>query len=135
MPNYNKVILAGHLTRDPEFRTTQGGMTVTNFGIAVTSKWKGKEGDAREDVMFIDVAAFGKLAETLQGCVKKGSPLLIEGRLKLETWEKDGQKHRKHTVTLDSFQFLNGKRDDEEEPAQPKRSGGRTTKAEDEAPF
>lgn len=136
MPNYNKVIIAGHLTRDPEIRHTQGGMQIANFGIAVSNRWK-KDGEQREEVMFIDCAAFGKLAETLAPRVKKGSPLLVEGRLKLETWEKDGQKRSKHTVTIDNFQFLGGKRDEaeDEEPSAPKRNGGRNTNPEDEAPF
>lgn len=125
MPNFNKIILAGHLTKDPENRTTQTGMMVCNFGIAVTSRWK-KNDQMQEEVLFIDCAAFGKLAETLSGRVKKGSPLLVEGKLRQEEWEKDGQKRRKYSVTVDGFQFLNGKRDEEEPEQAPKRSGGRS---------
>lgn len=111
MPNLNKVIIAGHLTRDPELRYTPGGTAVANIGIAMTHKWKGADGQQREDTCFIDVTAFGKQAEVLAQWLKKGAPLLVEGRLKLDQWDDKatGQKRSKHGIVLESFSFLGGK--------------------------
>jgi single-strand DNA-binding protein len=114
MPNFNKVILAGHLTRDPEMRYTASGMAVTKFGIGTNHKYKDKS-----EVLFIDLTAFGKTAEAINQYCHKGDPLLVEGRLVLDQWEgKDGQKRSKIGAVVDGFQFLGGKRDRaESEPA------------------
>lgn len=109
MPNFNKTIIAGHLTRDPEVRYTPKGTAIATIGIATTHKWKTAEGEQREDTCFIDVTAFGKQAEVLSQWLKKGSPLLVDGRLKEERWDdkKTGQKRSKYVVVLESFSFLN----------------------------
>lgn len=110
MASFNKVILLGNLTRDPELRYTQGNdLAVARTGLAVNSKYKNKE-----EVMFIDIVVFGKLAEVLNSYATKGSPLLVEGRLQLNTWEKDGQRHSRHEIIADSFQLMGSKRDREE---------------------
>jgi len=112
MASFNKVILLGNLTRDPALSFLPSQTAVCEFGLAVNRKWKDKDGQAREDVMFIDCRAYGKSAETLNQYVKKGAPLLVEGRLQFDTWEaKDGTKHNKHRVMVEQFQFVGGKDD------------------------
>lgn len=105
MPNYNNVTLIGHVTRDPELRNLQGGSAVVNFGIAVNREWT-KDGNKQSETCFVDVAAFGKQAEVLEKYVKKGDPIFIAGRLKQDSWEKDGQKRTKLSVIVENFQFL-----------------------------
>ena len=98
----------GNLTRDPESRALPSGTTVTNFGIAVNETWKDKTtGEKREDVCYIDVDAWGRQGEVVSQFFHKGKPILVEGRLKLNTWDADdGTKRSKHTVTLDKFSFI-----------------------------
>jgi single-strand DNA-binding protein len=106
--NLNRVILAGNLTRDPQLKYLASQTAVAEFGLAVNRKWRTEKGEDREEVTFVDCTAFGKPAETLQKYVTKGSPLLIEGRLKLDQWEDktSGQKRSKLSVVVESFQFL-----------------------------
>ena len=105
--NVNKVFLAGNLTRDPELTYMPSNQTaVCSFGMAVNRKWTGADGQAREDVLFIDCTAFGKTAEAMAKYLKKGRPVFVEGRLKLDQWERDGVKRSKHQVIVDSFQFV-----------------------------
>jgi single-strand DNA-binding protein len=85
--NLNKVMLMGNLTRDPELTHTSGGTAICAFGMAMNRKWTSQSGEAKEEVTFVDVSAFGKQAETLAKYVQKGSPLFVEGRLKLDRWE------------------------------------------------
>lgn len=103
MPAYNKVFLMGHVTRDPVLKHIGSGEPVplAEFGLAVNRKFKEKE-----EVTFVDCTAWGKQAETITKYVTKGKPLFIEGRLKLDTWEKDGQKRSKLSVVVENFQFL-----------------------------
>ena len=109
MSNYNKGILVGNLTRDPQLSYLPSKMPVVEFGIAVNRKWKSKEGQDRSEAMFIDCQAFDKSAETLKQYMSKGASILIEGRLKLDTWEdKTGQKRSKHKVVVERFQFIGG---------------------------
>jgi len=108
MASFNKVILAGNLTRDPELRYTPKGTAVARIGLACNRKWKSETGEMKEEVTFVDVDAFGKQAETIGQYLKKGRPILIEGRLRYESWEdkQSGQKKSKLGVVLESFQFL-----------------------------
>jgi single-strand DNA-binding protein len=108
MASYNKVILLGNLTRDVNSRQLQGGSSVGDFGLAVNHKFKGKDGQDKEDVLFIDCVAFGKTAEILAQYAQKGKQVLVEGRLKLESWEdkNGGGKRHKHVVVVDNFQLL-----------------------------
>ncbi|HXE54617.1 MAG TPA: single-stranded DNA-binding protein [Tepidisphaeraceae bacterium] len=107
MAGYNKVILMGNLTRDPQVKQLQGNLTVCEFGMAVNRKWKDATGQDREDVLFIDCTAFGKRGETIGQYLRKGSPVHIEGRLKLDRWEdNEGGKHSKITVIIEQFRFV-----------------------------
>ena len=111
MPNYNKVILMGNLTRDPEVRYTSCGTAIAKLGIAVNRYWRNQEGQQQEETTFVDVDAFGKQAETIGQYLKKGRPIMVEGRLKLDQWDdkQTGQKRSKLGVTLENFQFLDSR--------------------------
>lgn len=111
MASYNKVILMGHFTRDPELRTLPSSDTqVCDFSLAVNRRWKASDGSDREDVLFIDCAAFGKTGETIAGTLTKGRPIHVEGRLRLEQWEQeDGQKRSKIRVVVEQFRFVDRK--------------------------
>ena len=110
MASYNKVILVGNLTRDPELRYTPKGMAIAKLGLAVNRTWRTETGESKEEVTFIDLDAFGRQAETLAQYMKKGSPLMIEGRLRLDQWDdkQTGQKRSKLGVVVEGFQFLGG---------------------------
>lgn len=112
MANFNKVILAGNLTRDPELRYTPKGTAIADLGLAINRSWKTETGEAKEEVTFVDVAAYGRTAEVIAQYLKKGRPLLIEGRLKLDQWDdkQSGQKRSKLRVVCDTFQFLDSGR-------------------------
>jgi single-strand DNA-binding protein len=106
---FNKVILIGNLTRDPEMRYTPQGTTVCSFGIAVNRKYKQGE-EMKEEVTFINVVVFGKQADTCGQYLNKGSSALVEGRLQERRWEtEDGQKRSKHEVVAQSVRFLSRK--------------------------
>jgi single-strand DNA-binding protein len=111
MANYNKVILVGNLTRDPQMRYLPSQMPVVDFGLAVNHRYKTKSGEDREEVCFIDCSAFGRQAEVINQYCRKGRPLLVEGRLKFDTWEdkQGGGKRSKHTIVIDNFQLLGGR--------------------------
>ena len=114
MASFNKVIIAGNLTRDPEMRYTPKGMAVAGFGLAINRKWKTETGEMKEEVTFVDVDAFGRQAEVIAQYMKKGRPLLVEGRLRLNEWE-DKNTHQKVTklrVVLESFSFIDSNRAD-----------------------
>jgi single-strand DNA-binding protein len=112
MANFNKVILAGNLTRDPELRYTPKGVAIAKFGLAVNRTWKSETGESKEEVTFVDIDAFARQAEVVAQYMKKGRPILIEGRLKLDTWEDKNthQKQSKLRVVLESFSFLDSQR-------------------------
>ncbi|HEV8607284.1 MAG TPA: single-stranded DNA-binding protein [Tepidisphaeraceae bacterium] len=113
MANYNKVILVGNLTRDPQLRYLPSQMAVVDIGLAVNHKWKTAQGEDREEVCFVDCSAFGKQAEIINQYCQKGRPLLVEGRLKYETWEdkQGGGKRSKHKIVIEGFQLLGGRQD------------------------
>lgn len=104
MPNYCKLIIAGHLSKDPEVRNTASGMAVANSTIAFNH---GK-GD-KQEVCFVDITLWDKKASAFVEFFKKGDPVLVEGRLRQETWEKDGQKRSKLSMVVDAFEFLKAK--------------------------
>ena len=134
MANFNKVILAGNLTRDPEMRFTPKGTAVARIGLALNRKWKTETGEMKEEVTFVDVEAFGRQAEVISQYMKKGRPLLVEGRLKLDEWE-DKNTHQKVTklkVILESFSFIDSNRGDSAVPADAQRT--RTAAAPAAAP-
>lgn len=105
---FNKVILMGNLTRDPETRTTPSGQTVTNFGLAVNRTWKSADGVQQESVSYIDCVAWGKTGEIIAQYVQKGRALLVSGRLDQRSWDQDGQKRSKVEVIVEDFNFVGG---------------------------
>ena len=109
MANYNKIILAGNLTRDPQLSYLPSQTPVCEFGLAVNRRWRGQDGQQREETCFVDCRCYGKQAETFNQYMSKGRSVLIEGRLQYDRWEdKDGQKRSKHRISVQSFQFLDG---------------------------
>lgn len=115
MANFNKVILAGNLTRDPELRYTQSGTAITKIGLAINRTWKDQSGEQKTDTTFVDVDSFGSQAEVIAKHFHKGKPILVEGRLKLDTWEdkQSGQNRSKLGVVLEGFQFMDSGKKDE----------------------
>ena len=109
MASFNKVILLGNVTRDPELRYIANGTAVTDIGLAVNDRRKTATGEWVEETTFVDVTLWGRTAEIAGEYVTKGSPLLIDGRLKLDTWEKDGKKNSKLRVVRDRMQLLGGR--------------------------
>ncbi len=109
---YNKVVLVGNLTRDVEIRYAQSGSAIGNVGIATSRKFKTQTGEQKEEVMFIDLTFFGRTAEIANQYLRKGSKVLVDGRLKLEQWTaQDGSKRSKHAVIVENLQMLDSKAD------------------------
>lgn len=130
MANYNKVILAGNLTRDPQLSYLPSNTPVAEFGLAINRKWRAQDGQMKEDTCFIDCRAYARSAETISQYMTKGRPILIEGRLQYQHWvAQDGSKRSKHIVVVEQFQFLGGRRP--EEPAE-SRGGARSAEPEGE---
>lgn len=128
MPSFNRVILMGNLTRDPELRYIPSGMAVSDVTVAVNDKRKNAKGDWVEETTFIDVTLWGRTAEVVNEYLSKGSPIFIEGRLKLDSWESDGQKKYKLRVVCERMQMVGGRGD-----GQGGRGGGRTSQRYDES--
>ncbi len=116
MASYNRVILMGNLTRDPEMRYVPSGTAVTNFGIAVSDRYTDRQtGEQKESVCFVDITAWGRQAEVVNEYLTKGSPVFLEGSLKFDSWEADdGSKRNKLSVTAFRIQLLGGRRDSDE---------------------
>jgi single-strand DNA-binding protein len=110
MANYNKVLLMGNLTRDPELRYLQSGSAVVNFGLAVNRKYRNRNTQEMvEETTFVDIEGWGQQAETFSRYMGKGRPVFVEGRLRLDSWEaKDGGKRSKLRVVMENFQFIGG---------------------------
>lgn len=108
MSSFNKVILLGNLTRDPELRYTPKGSAIAKIGMAVNRKWRSETGEEKEEVAFVDVDFFGKQAENIGQYMRKGSQMLVEGRLKLDQWDDkaSGQKRSRLTVVGETCQFI-----------------------------
>jgi single-strand DNA-binding protein len=124
MANFNKVILAGNLTRDPEMRYTPKGTAIASFGLAINRRWKSETGETKEEVTFVDIEVWDRQAEVVSQYFKKGNPILVEGRLKLDQWEDKNthQKQSKLKVRLESFSFIGGKGDSTSMPSEPARA-------------
>lgn len=119
MASYNKVLLMGNLTRDPELRYLPNGNAVVTLRLAVNRRWKTETGEEREEVTFVDVEAFRRQAEVLAQYLKKGNPLFVEGRLRMDQWE-DKNTHQKRSqlkVVLESFTFIGAANRGEGHPA------------------
>jgi single-strand DNA-binding protein len=111
MASFNKVILAGNLTRDPELRYSPKGMAICKFGLAINRNWTNEAGEKKEEVTFVDIDAFGKQAEVISQYLRKGQQFLVEGRLRLDQWDdkQTGQKRSKLGVVLEGFSFIGTK--------------------------
>lgn len=138
MPSYNRVILMGHLTRDPELRTTQSGTTFAKSGIAVNERMPDGQGGHRDSVSFFDVTFFGKRAESFAKWFQKGSAIHIEGKLRQNTWQdrETGQNRSKVEVIGDNWTFAGGKGDQTQTQAQPEAqpAGAATSGGGDQIP-
>lgn len=110
MKGFSKAIIAGNLTRDPEMRTTPSGQTVCSFGLAVNRRYKDTAGNLQETTSFLNCAAWGKAGETINQYTRKGSPLLVSGRLEQRSWDdkNTGQKRSAVEVVVEEFTFLGG---------------------------
>jgi single-strand DNA-binding protein len=108
MASFNKVILVGNLTRDPELRYTPKGTAIAKIGVAVNRVWTNEAGEKKEEVTFVDVDVFGRTAENVGQYMRKGRPILVEGRLRLDQWDdkQTGQKKSKLGVVAETVQFL-----------------------------
>ncbi len=111
MRGFNKVVLMGNLTRDPELRTTPNGQNVPSFSLAVNRSWKNAQGEQQEAVDYIDCNIWGKPAEIITQYMKKGSGILVSGRLQQRSWEQEGQKRSKVEVVVEDFNFVGGGND------------------------
>ncbi len=143
--NINRILLAGHLTRDPEVRIFAQENTVANFGLAINRRFKGSDGQMKEEVTFVDCEAWGRTAELAGQYLTKGRAVFVEGRLKLDTWQdKEGKNRSRLKVVIDSLQFVGGNpnaggadkpadgQPAGDAPAKPARPA---TPADDEPPF
>ncbi len=134
MANFNKVILLGNLTRDPQLSYTPSQTAVVDFGIATNRKWKAQDGSQKEETCFVDCRAFGKTAETINKYCQKGRQLMVDGRLTFDSWTgQDGAKRSRLRVTVENFQFI-GSRDSA--PAAPESGyAGNKAPARDETDY
>lgn len=122
MASLNKVLLIGNLTRDPEVRNTPGGTSLCKIGIATNRRFKGQDGQMKDETTFVDITVWGQRGEALAKYFKKGDPIYVEGRLTLEQWQDktSGEKRSKLTVTAEDWQFVaprggNGKQRNDEQ--------------------
>jgi len=117
MPNLNKVMLMGNLTRDPELRHMPNGTAVVTLGLAVNRRWRNQQDEMQEETTFVDCEAFGKQAEVMSQYLRKGRPVYLEGRLRLDQWQdKEGNNRSKMKVVVDQFQFIDSRSDGEGGP-------------------
>lgn len=132
MMSLNKVLLIGHLTRDPELRFTPSGAAVASLGLAVNRRYTNGSGEPKEEVAFLTVVVWQKQAEAVAQYLKKGSPALVEGRLQTRTWEtKDGEKRSTVEIVAERVQFLGRK----PQAAAAPEAGAPAPAGEDEVPF
>lgn len=129
---FNKVILMGNLTRDPEVRTTPNGQSVANFSLAVNRTWKGADGNQQESVSYIDCVAWGRTGEVIAQYMQKGRPILVSGRLDQRSWEQDGQKRSKVEVVIEDFNFVGGGGSDMGGASAPRQNTGGSSKKSDD---
>ncbi len=133
MPSYNKVLLMGNLTRDPQLKQTPNNMSVAEIGLACNRKFKSKEGEMREEVTYVDCEAWGRTAETMAKYLTKGKPVFVEGRLKLDQWQdKDGNNRSKLRVVIESFQFIDSRGG---QSSTPPEAAATTAPPSDDVPF
>ena len=137
MASYNKVILMGNLTRDPEMKYIPSGSAVTNFGLAVNERYTDRQtGEQKENTCFVEIEAWGRQAEVANEYLSKGRPVFIEGALKFDSWEtEDGSKRSRLSVRVFRLQLMGGRRDEDEmggyADAQPAAAPTQSTSYED----
>lgn len=123
MASFNRVIMMGNLTRDPQLKYLPSNTAVCEFGLATNHKWKDRDGNAKEEACFVDCSCFGKGGEIINQYMTKGSPLLVEGRLRYESWTaQDGTKRSRLSIMVDNFQFV-GRREGGEGGGAPANRG------------
>lgn len=129
MASYNRVIILGTLTRDPEVRHTPSNQSVANFGLAINRRYTTSGGEKKEETTFVDCEAWGKTGEAIGQYLTKGRPVFVEGRLKLDTWQdQQGEKKSKLKVVVESFQFIDS-------GGKPKAEASAATDDDGEIPF
>lgn len=133
MASYNRVILVGNITRDIELRYIPSGMAVTDLGLAVSDKRKNANGEWVEETTFVDVTLWGRTAEVAGEYLRKGSPVFIEGRLKLDSWEQDGQKRSKLKVVGEKLQLLSGGKSERTQAAGPHQQRANMAPAQEDS--
>ena len=133
MPSFNKVILMGNLTRDPQLKHLPSNLVVAEFGLACNRRFRTAAGEDKEEVAFVDCTAFGRQAETIGQYCAKGKPLFVEGRLKYDQWDdkQGGGKRSRLTVVVENFQFI-GAKGDTEFPADMFASTGGSSSSKEE---
>ena len=111
MAGYNRIVLVGNLTRDPQLSYTPANTPMCKFGMAINRKWRDRDGNSQDEVCYVDCTAFGQRADTFNRYMSKGRPVLVEGRLQFQQWTTpEGQKRSKHEVIVENFTFLGGGR-------------------------
>lgn len=138
MASFNKVIMMGNLTRNLELKYLPNQTPIVEFGLATNRTYKGKDGEQKEEVCFIECTAYSKSAETLCRYLQKGNLLLIEGRLKQDRWEANGYQHSKHKIDVERFTFMGGgddKREPEREAERKPEAPAREPGPSDNVPF
>ena len=130
MASFNKVMLMGNLTRDPELRYTANGSAVANFGLAMNRKYKVGD-ELKEEVCYVEITVWGKQGENCAEYLSKGRPAFVEGYLKFSTWESDGQKRNKLEVVANTVQFLGSRSDSQGDSS----TGQAPISDEDDVPF
>ena len=129
---FNKVILMGNLTRDVEVRTTASGQSVANFSLAVNRSWRGQDGQQQDQTSFINCVAGGKVGDIIAQYVRKGSPLLVSGRLDQRSYQdKDGNKRSAVEVVVEDFNFVGGGRSDDQSLSAPSSNQSTNNKSQD----
>lgn len=135
MPNLNKVMLMGNLTRDPETRAA-GNAQVCEFGLATNRKWKSKQGEDKEETCFVDCTAWGRTGEVIAEHFSKGRPIYVEGRLQLDQWQdQDGNNRSKLKVIVERFEFLGGRNDQPQQSKPTAPNGESVDLSDDDIPF
>ena len=139
MANFNKVIMMGNLTRDPQLSYLPSQTPVVDFGLAANRRYTGNDGQQKDETCFIDCRAFGRVAENINKYCRKGRPLMIEGRLTFDQWEaQDGSKRSKHRITVQNFTFVDsrgGESGPSSEMSAPPAGNAEKTPGGDDIPF
>lgn len=133
MGDFNRVVLVGNLTRDPELRYTPGGQPVCNLGLAINRTWKDKQDQKQKETTFLTVVVWGKTGENCGTHLKKGRQILVEGRLQMKSWEKDGEKRTSLDIVADNVTWLGGR--DRGGAGAPAGDNAPPEGAEDDIPF